>query len=441
MKKTTIPKYQYWLSLNEWALDVAIYLIAGEEPPIYVQNNEDKIYKTDTRTYKLATTAIQNGELPIVQKYDNKEGALYSVSPREFLEWATKNDIFISPHLMRYVNYSYWIDKTDSYFHLGVNGRGWGLDDFTWTIDEAVTIICAKKCPFPHEIKNVFECEETLSLAKKVLEIMRIDDLEDCHYDVVFACDDKIIKVDFLRWCEKQGFVIPIELERYCVAAEKQIENLNAEEPRKLGKEDCVLYSSLDSWEIDDAIALLMDRCPNQIMGKLSYKVGVEHYKIKKILLSSYVAGKVKLIKDESIPFTKKDNCVWVDFDQGRCFAGHIKPQEFIKWANEKGYEFPPLLMEIMGYNNSNDLPVTNVIALPEYTTPYIELMKQAIVELKITKENQPKVETELVPWFEERLKKIEGKDKVNNKAKLMATFVRLPEAQIGGNKPSKNKG
>ena len=63
--------------------------------------------------------------------------------------------------------------------------------------------------------------------------------------------------------------------------------------------------------------------------------------------------------------------------------------------------------------------------------------MFQAIQELGITEANQSKMEP-LIEWF---LKKSTPKNKIShNKAKLMATFIRLPESGIGGNKANKNK-
>jgi hypothetical protein len=70
------------------------------------------------------------------------------------------------------------------------------------------------------------------------------------------------------------------------------------------------------------------------------------------------------------------------------------------------------------------------------YTSPYIELMKQAITELKITNENQGKHE-ELKTWFLSQ--KIENHKITANEAKLMATFVRMPASKAGGNKKFKS--
>ncbi len=67
------------------------------------------------------------------------------------------------------------------------------------------------------------------------------------------------------------------------------------------------------------------------------------------------------------------------------------------------------------------------------YSTAFIQLMLEAIEHFKITGENQV-VTKKLIPWFEARLEKM-GETGPNNKAKMMATFVRSPESQKGGNK------
>ena len=64
--------------------------------------------------------------------------------------------------------------------------------------------------------------------------------------------------------------------------------------------------------------------------------------------------------------------------------------------------------------------------------------MKEAIEAFSISMDHQPKVKEELIPWFEKKLRIIEGNKGVENKAKLMATFVRRPESAKGGLKKTK---
>lgn len=66
------------------------------------------------------------------------------------------------------------------------------------------------------------------------------------------------------------------------------------------------------------------------------------------------------------------------------------------------------------------------------YTTPYLELMQEAIVHFGLTDDYQSKKEN-LSDWFFG--KQIEGEPISRNIANSMATLVRLPSAQRGGAK------
>jgi hypothetical protein len=66
------------------------------------------------------------------------------------------------------------------------------------------------------------------------------------------------------------------------------------------------------------------------------------------------------------------------------------------------------------------------------YTTPYLDLMRRAIVELRISAHSQPKKEI-VVAWFREQA--IDHQPLSENFARHLATFVRLPESQRGGNR------
>jgi hypothetical protein len=70
-----------------------------------------------------------------------------------------------------------------------------------------------------------------------------------------------------------------------------------------------------------------------------------------------------------------------------------------------------------------------------DYSTPYINLMWQAIDEFKITAENQPIKET-LVEWF--LTHEIDGQRVSRVTAEYLASFVRLPSSRTGGNRPWK---
>jgi hypothetical protein len=66
------------------------------------------------------------------------------------------------------------------------------------------------------------------------------------------------------------------------------------------------------------------------------------------------------------------------------------------------------------------------------YTTPYLELMQRAIAELGISAANQLKKDT-VMEWFRGRT--VDGVPLSENNIGYLASFVRLPHSQKGGNR------
>lgn len=73
----------------------------------------------------------------------------------------------------------------------------------------------------------------------------------------------------------------------------------------------------------------------------------------------------------------------------------------------------------------------------PEYSSPYMKLMQQAIREFEISDSMQPKAEA-LEDWF--KLKEVDGLQVSERLAKSMATLLRLPRMQKGGTHPQRKR-
>ena len=71
------------------------------------------------------------------------------------------------------------------------------------------------------------------------------------------------------------------------------------------------------------------------------------------------------------------------------------------------------------------------------YASPYMDLMRQAIVENQLSEDEQSKKEV-LKQWFLDNAP--EGMTISGNKADMMATLIRLPESEVGGSKPARKK-
>lgn len=83
-------------------------------------------------------------------------------------------------------------------------------------------------------------------------------------------------------------------------------------------------------------------------------------------------------------------------------------------------YNFPPQNNAIPVLANQND-----------YLSPYMKIMLQAIQILDL-RHNQQSKKNVLVDWF--MTQEVNGQKLTRNMSKMMATLVRLPEAQRGGN-------
>jgi hypothetical protein len=76
--------------------------------------------------------------------------------------------------------------------------------------------------------------------------------------------------------------------------------------------------------------------------------------------------------------------------------------------------------------------------AVGRYMPAYLALIHQAIRELQISDDNQPKLDT-LSGWFRNQV--VNGKNVSERLAKAMATIVRRPERMAGGAHSQKRKG
>ncbi len=105
-------------------------------------------------------------------------------------------------------------------------------------------------------------------------------------------------------------------------------------------------------------------------------------------------------------------------------FAIRVKTAELLELFPGEGASDD---LEILGAPTNPDTGATSEES--GYTTPYIELIKQAIKHHQISDTNQPKKQP-LVDWLMNQ--SIEGEKVSGNLAKPMATFLRLPKMQKG---------
>jgi hypothetical protein len=87
------------------------------------------------------------------------------------------------------------------------------------------------------------------------------------------------------------------------------------------------------------------------------------------------------------------------------------------------------------GDTNANKEPAYST---SRYISPYVRLILDAIENIPIIDGEQP-LKKVLIEWFEDQAKKRSIKMSANI-AKMMATIVRSPDSQMGGNKPRRPK-
>ena len=183
--------------------------------------------------------------------------------------------------------------------------------------------------------------------------------------------------------------------------------------------------SKIDIWNQGVAVKALLQAYP---IGEDKKDYNFEDYTI--IDNAIYASIKAKTL----IPLNPNYENIWES--ENEITEYEFLAKDFVNWAIDKGFTPHHQLLEMMKINVS--FPPNVVVTFNDignfYTTPYLELMKRAIIELNINESNQLK-KSDVVKWFEAELPKIEGEIGSNNKAEMMATLVRLPESAKGGNR------
>ncbi|MBY0293213.1 MAG: hypothetical protein K2W92_08010 [Alphaproteobacteria bacterium] len=114
-----------------------------------------------------------------------------------------------------------------------------------------------------------------------------------------------------------------------------------------------------------------------------------------------------------------------IHLDRDNWTQSTLKPKKGLEWATQKGIGYHPVLDE---YVLTLDTMPTITSG---YTTPYLEMMREVIRELEITRENQEKKEA-IAALFAKKLVDHKLTPPSQKLADAMATLVRLPESQQG---------
>ena len=179
--------------------------------------------------------------------------------------------------------------------------------------------------------------------------------------------------------------------------------------------------SSFDSWTTHQLCAII-SHCDPEVLDFIAENPKESSVKFSRIFTRSDLYEKnLPLVKaavlGEAFEFIHVDRDNWV--------KSSLKPKKGLEWAIQKGIDYHPALGEYLLTLN------TTPVISSGYTTPYLEMMKEVIRELEISRENQEKKEA-IAAVFEKKLNDHKLTPPSQKLADAMATLVRLPESQQG---------
>lgn len=180
--------------------------------------------------------------------------------------------------------------------------------------------------------------------------------------------------------------------------------------------------SALDSWTSYQLCAYL-SHCNSEALNFMS-----ENPKKPLPARLSPIFSRSDLF-DENLPLVKAailgGAFELIHFDRDNWIQSTLKPKNGLEWAKKKGIDYHPVLDEYL-------LTLDAEPAISSgYTTPYLEMMREVIRELEISKDNQGKKEA-IAAVFEKKLIDHKITPPSQKLADAMATLVRLPESQQG---------
>lgn len=196
-------------------------------------------------------------------------------------------------------------------------------------------------------------------------------------------------------------------------------------------------FAKKEIWNLSSAACLIIGISPHANKTYLNrfqsyYKVSDfgcsktkydEVFFILRLAEESYKQGNLNFIERPDEGFANS-------FDPEKC-AIIVESKEIIQWAINKGFSPPPQLLELMSLKEKEFIqPQMN----SSYISPYMNLMLEVIKELSINKENMP-LKKQIIACLEN--KKINGNRLGKREVEYLATFIRTPEAKIGGNRKS----
>lgn len=190
---------------------------------------------------------------------------------------------------------------------------------------------------------------------------------------------------------------------------------------RSLGQSaDWSKWGNMISSKLWQAVALSLDFEPDSIVefhrtfGELNTKHSPSEFIQRLEIAQNHLAAR------------KMDSLI-IKF--GKPNFSEVELAGFSSWATEMGWKLP----EKFPKATNNNVDKANTI--PDYLPPYLAFMIRATRELELTEENIP-VKKVIEHWLKENWPTELGQP-TQNLVGSLATALRPPEAQKGGNRPS----
>lgn len=285
------------------------------------------------------------------------------------------------------------------------------------------------------------ELEKTIQQDKAEAEFLKqavsaaIDgQIEQYHADHDFQRFEKtkpdtteFYTVSFLAWAESIGHKIPDYITKemqakiqYYFMSKNSRDGERLEFP-EITRHDVERLTSEPLWKMTDA---LLHALGHKSLAPESKKADFLRYKSRAKRLTDYAldahkAHDLKLygFDDHAVDADQKD------IEEKRLqsfYASKVKPRDFLDWLHGLGLDIPIL-------QGKPDDTLDAQITAGGYSTPYIDLMMQAIRELNVSKDNQPPVK-HIREWLEKQNIDLSKREK-----DYLATFLRLPAMKKGG--------
>lgn len=332
-----------------------------------------------------------------------------------------------------YADYDYWFSKN------------------TWALDEAVAIVIglnpqailsykksSKAEPLVNLIKNEFvddaefELDEYSSnLGNWADHFLRLYDFFLKSYqagDLRFSEKYPEFKPWYiLQWCWDNTIPFHYDLTAYL---ERQGFDFRFSGHSAI-LASLATYAKKDIWHLPVAARLIVGVYPD--CGREHLRVRKNFYRHLDPNTNFTKRDEVYEVLEVALESWKTSNLEFFEYDKDDPEAGYyseedccieVESKKIIDWAIKKGFQPPIQLLEMMGLQEEQS-GAKHVKG--RYTTPYMEIMLEAIEVLEITNDNQPAKQT-IVDWLKEKNSNLSGRE-----IEYLATFVRTPDMKKGG--------